>query len=254
MKNRSDHGRKHAAGHWRSESQLQVLYRSSNESGLDSSVIKTFDAYNIHTETANEALMRQNTQDFEHFEETYSDTIAKNKKSDCISEYRGQWGEREIHKDLLQDTPSPRAMRCLGEFRNMQVPITQSVLYCSYSSADAPASINSTLTSTTTSLPVLFSMPQYNQSHLFVIFIREGRRGVPIYSDVLGMGNNEDCEVLLCDPVRKPTIVMTATRTRRSGEKDEFAGDPLAIAIFEICTSNKWSIKARATTLHVCEF
>ena len=240
---------------WRSERHAILLYRASQKSVVDLSLIKTFDAYNVNLQLTQSRIIivNQIIQDFNNFNKNYSDEMEIHKDKDCISDYRGDWGEDEIHEDLLQETPSQQAMDCLRQFRDMQIPIKESVLYCSYKSAESHASIESALTSTTTSLPVLFNNSIYNQLVLFVIFINKGSKGVPIISSQEGMGSNEDCEVLLCDE-RKPKIIATATRAREDGKVYKFEGDEDAIAIFKICTEKAWSKMAKAKTLHVCQF
>ena len=234
---------------------------------IDLNAIRSFDSYKIgdiealyESQGRPGVLLKQVVDDFDIFQQAYKESIEENKYRSCISEYRGDWGERKIHQDLDQsENPSERAKTCLQEFRDIQVPIKQRVLYCCYPTrrgtpaSKAYASIESTLTSTTTSLPVLFENSLYNSTDLFVIFIREGSMGVPIFSAEGGMGRNEDCEVLLCDK-RKPEIVGTAYRKRDENTTQfSFSGHTDAIAIFKRCTADMWST-ARAKTLHLCQF
>ena len=82
---------------WRSERHAMILYRSLQNIIVDLSKIKTFGAYDVNFTQAKMMIMDQNIQDFKNFTKNYSDEIEINKDKACISDYRGDWGEDEIH-------------------------------------------------------------------------------------------------------------------------------------------------------------
>ena len=232
---------------WSSEHMCNILYRSASNFVN----FKKYSCYSSNDETDEDNTFHQMNEDFKIFKQNYQRYCLDLNEDvkEAISDYRGQWGERRIHELLAQpktdEIDSKKAYNDLSLFRNHQTHIIEPYLFRGTQN-DGFAK----LTSTTTSLPVIMERMLYNRQTLMVIKCNGNAMGLPIYSNIRGMGNNKDCEILLCSE-KKPIKVGEATRDRKN---DTFEGHKEAVEVFRLCTEKSWRLRLVANRLCLYTF
>lgn len=235
------------------------------------------------TRAKDQILILQKTEDHEIFSETYNIT-----DGECFNDYRGDEGEfhaalvagqpggksaRKFLKNLYNESTQSREdfesaiiepqiqkiKECFQTFKNEQVKIKEKVLYASKPGESISHKFdigNTSLISTTTSLPVAYDTYRIGRDHLFVIFVEEGSLATPIHLNTEGergnMGNNHDCElVLVCDE-QNPKEISRAERKKKPGvDAYTYEGQELAIKVMQHLSEGFWR-KRMHPHLHVC--
>lgn len=236
-------------------------------------------------------LVEQALEDYSKFKEHYNKSDSK-----CSTRYRGFEGQQQFHIALIAGQgnnnfaePAREYLKsmhptsfqsredfeeqiqaeiesagtCFQEFKENQVKIQEKVLYAGkqYESiAQRSFYGDSPLISTSTSLPVVFDTYRGLRKHLFVIFVSEGSKAMPIdlnldNPDTKGTGgNNEDCELLLVCDERKPMTISSASREKNydTGEV-RYIGQELALRVMHRLSEGPWQ-KFVHNHVHVCTF
>lgn len=285
------------------EPQMPAVYQAQPE--LMETYKDHIESIKRYQEYVSTTICGQEVEDYMTYKNNYKATT-----TECVEEYRGSYGEREIHEALragLSNDENARkilvakhdrikleeeirmsqetyifqkdidkrikedidrkideniehAKTCLNAFRENQVDIKEKVLYCSYLRPDSYGSIESILTSTSTSMPALYHTYTVNRDYVFVIFVKQGSTAVPIHveDDAADQGTNQCCELLLCDE-RKPEIISRATRNKIRGTDGKvidytYEGDELALCVMQLLTEDKWKKLMGQKHVYVCTF